>query len=72
VVSFGLRLARILGVGWDLLISLSWYCDCAVDEMVEAEPLETVGDDILFRCRGRVREGTVRTLRGMNGACDAS
>jgi hypothetical protein len=34
-----------------LLISLSWYCDCAVEEPVEAEPLEAVGDDILFRCR---------------------
>ena len=34
-----------------LLISLSWYCDCAVEEAVEAEPLEAVGDDILFRCR---------------------
>jgi hypothetical protein len=62
MVSLRLCLSWGLGVGWD----------CAVDEMVEAEPLETVGDDILFRCRGRVREGTVRTLRGMNGACDAS
>lgn len=37
--------------GVDVLISLSWYCDCAVDEAVEAEPLEAVGDDILLHCR---------------------
>jgi len=40
-----------VGLLTSLLISLSWYCDCAVEDTVEAEPLEAVGDDILFRCR---------------------
>ena len=56
-----------------LLISLSWYCDCAVEDTVEAEPLEAVGDDILFRCRWKgekkVRYGP--DLVRMDGACDA-
>ena len=70
----GLAFGR--GVEIFLLISLSWYCDCAVEEtVVEAEPLEAVGDDILFRCRfGRGEEGKVRygpDLVRMDGACDA-
>lgn len=53
-----------------LLISLSWYCDCAVEEAVEAEPLEAVGDDILFRCRfGRDEEGKVRSGPCEDGRC---
>ena len=58
VRTFSLGLAD-LDVGFEisvcLLFSLSWYCDCAVEEAVEAEPLEAVGDDILFRCRLGVR-----------------
>lgn len=54
-----------------LLISLSWYCDCAVeDTVVEAEPLEAVGDDILFRCRWKgEREGKVRSGPCEDGRC---
>ena len=53
-----------------LLISLSWYCDCAVEEAVEAEPLEAVGDDILFRCRFvRDEEGKVRSGPCEDGRC---
>ena len=53
-----------------LLISLSWYCDCAVeDTVVEAEPLEAVGDDILFRCRRKGEEGKVRSGPCEDGRC---
>ena len=53
-----------------LLISLSWYCDCAVEEtVVEAEPLEAVGDDILFRCRWKGEGGKVRSGPCEDGRC---
>lgn len=71
IFSPGLAFER--GVKIFLLISLSWYCDWAVEETVEAEPLEAVGDDILFRCRWKgekkVRYGP--DLVRMDSACDA-
>ena len=36
--------------GGNILISLSWYCDCATGELTEAEPEEAEGDDILVCC----------------------
>ena len=36
--------------GGGILISLSWYCDCATGELTEAEPEEAEGDDILVCC----------------------
>lgn len=58
------------GESVSLLISLSWYWDCAVEEtVVEAEPLEAVGDDILFRCRRKGEEGKVRSGPCEDGRC---
>jgi hypothetical protein len=51
--------ARMMWAGVYAPMSLSWYCDCAVDEAVEAEPLEAVGDDILFSL-STVAKGEVR------------
>jgi hypothetical protein len=36
--------------GVSILISLSWYCDCATGELTEAEPEEAEGEDILVCC----------------------
>lgn len=59
-----------LGGFVSLLMSLSWYWDCAVEEtVVEAEPLEAVGDDILFRCRRKGEEGKVRSGPCEDGRC---
>jgi hypothetical protein len=33
-----------------ILISLSWYCDCATGELTEAVPEEAEGEDILDCC----------------------
>lgn len=62
----------LLAWGWSsVLVSLSWYCDWAAGEAVEAEPEEADGDDILFCCREDGWQGTVRSLKTVDGAYNA-
>lgn len=72
-LSATLGFLRLRGVGINSHVSLSWYCDWAVGEVVEAEPEEAAGDDILFCCLSRgLRQGTVRSLKSVDGAYNAS